>query len=452
MDRRQFLRTLGATSLSIPLLQHGLLRSAQAGAGRAQRIIFLYYPDGVAGPSQDGDPSLWHARGSETNFEVGALTQPFAHHKARTLYFNGLSMGGTDAGSHPGGAKKLLTAVDGGNGRSIDHVLAQTVGADRPHRHLYLGAMANQDNASGDKHISYPSAGQSMAPEDDPLRAFSRLFEGGSTGGSTGGGPSPEVLRKVSVIDGMLDELRDFQSRLGATEKAKVDLHLSSLREVEQNIKRDIEPGTPPPAASCGAPSLDTRGLSPEALYDPGRFPDLLRTQIDLMVLAMQCNLTRVGVIQGSHHTSELIMSRFMGTDMYDPGFDMRSHQASHYGAHHDPSRREFSDYVKQRRWWSSQFAYLLDSLAARPEGDGTMLDHSVVVMCTEVCDGNTHLHDDMPIVVAGGGGGALRTGRLIQPGYRRHGQLWAALSAAMGHDVAGFGDAGDGVLREILV
>lgn len=451
MNRRQFLRTLSATALSVPMLQRGLLSPAMADERRAQRIIFFYYPDGVAGPSQDGDRSLWHATGSETDFQVGELTRPFEHHKAQTLYFNGLSMGGTDAGSHPGGAKKLLTAVDGGNGSSIDHVLAQAVGADRPHRHLYLGAMANQNNASGDKHVSYPSAGQSLAPEDDPMRAFSRLFAGGSTG-SSGDQPSPEALREVSVIDGMLDELKAFQAKLGNTDKAKVDLHLTSLREVEQRIKQDLQSNNPPPAATCAQPQLDTRGLGSQALYEPARFPDALRTQVDLMVLAMQCNLTRVGVIQGSHHTSELIMSRFEGTDMHDPGFDMRSHQASHYGPHHDRSRREFSDYVKQRTWWSTQFAYLLDSLAARPEGTGTMLDNSIVVMCTEVCDGNTHLHDDMPIVVAGGGGGALKTGRLIQPGYRRHGQLWAALSHAMGHPINGFGDAGDGVLSQILV
>ena len=107
----------------------------------------------------------------------------------------------------------------------------------------------------------------------------------------------------------------------------------------------------------------------------------------------MACGLTKVGVIQGSQHTSELIMSRFRDTEMYDAGFDMRSHQASHYGARHDRSNRLYSDFVKQVNWWVSQYAYLLQQLRARPEGDGTMLDHSVVLLCTEVSDGNTHSH-----------------------------------------------------------
>jgi len=84
--------------------------------------------------------------------------------------------GPTDVGSHPGGAKKLLTGVDGGNGISIDHHLAQTVGAGDPFRSLYLGAMANQNGASGDKHISYVAAGVTATPDDDPAAAFGRVF------------------------------------------------------------------------------------------------------------------------------------------------------------------------------------------------------------------------------------------------------------------------------------
>ena len=85
-------------------------------------------------------------------------------------------MGGTDAGSHPGGAKKLLTGVDGGGGESLDRYLARSALGAAPFRHLYLGAMATQNNASGDKFISYPSAGTTAAPEDDPMTAFGRLF------------------------------------------------------------------------------------------------------------------------------------------------------------------------------------------------------------------------------------------------------------------------------------
>src|SRR6185295_2365623 len=108
-----------------------------------------------------------------------------------------------------------------------------------------------------------------------------------------------------------------------------------------------------------------TSGLDPTNLYAPERFPQILRAQMDVMVQAMACGKTRVGVIQASHHTSDLIMSRFAGTPMYDPGFDMRSHQASHYGASHDDGHREYHAYVQQVTWWVQQYAYLLSQLDA---------------------------------------------------------------------------------------
>ncbi len=110
-------------------------------------------------------------------------------------------------------------------------------------------------------------------------------------------------------------------------------------------------------------------------------------------------------------------MSRFAATPMYDPGFDMR----------------------------------LLDELAALPKDGATMLDHSLVLLATEVCDGNTHAHDDMPFVLAGGGSGSVRTGRLLQFGYRRHADLLLAIAHAMGDRLGGFGDASSGPLPGLL-
>jgi hypothetical protein len=458
VSRRQILHLLGRSALFLPFLS--LLRPRPAGAaGVAKRAIFFYFPDGVAGPSQEGDPSLWHAQGSETDFTLPAQLEPLTAHKGDCVFLNGLSMGPTDSGSHPGGAKKLLTAFDGGNGESIDQMLARTAGAQAPFRHVYLGAAANANNASGDKHISYPSPGQSITPEDNPRQAFEFLFGKGGSGGSSGAagaggaagsaasGPDPV---EVSVIDGLLDDMKELQGKLGDTEKSKLALHFESLRQAEKRIK---SAGTPPVGAppSCGSPSLDTAGFTDEQLGDPASFPAILRAQIDLMVLAMQCGLTQVGTIQASIHTSELIMSRFVGSEMYDPSFDMRSHQASHYGAAHDPQKREFTDFVKQGRWWVSQFAYLLDQLKSRPEDGGTMLDNSVVLLCTEVCDGNTHLHDNMPFVLAGGAGGAIKTGRLLSYDGLRHGGLHASIARSMGQMIGSFGDTPQGPLPGLL-
>ena len=183
-SRRTLLRAAAASALALPLggLDPAGRRALAAPSGGARRVIFFYFPDGVAGPSADGSPSLWHLQGSERSFSLNEQLQGLGTLKDDCVFLTGLSSGPTDTGSHPGGAKKLLTAVDGGNGESIDQYLAKTAGAGALFRHLYLGAMANHNSASGDKHISYPSAGTSATPEDSPMRAFERLF-----------GPSPRT-------------------------------------------------------------------------------------------------------------------------------------------------------------------------------------------------------------------------------------------------------------------
>ncbi|MCK6515484.1 DUF1552 domain-containing protein [Myxococcota bacterium] len=448
LTRRALLQGAAASALAIPAF--GLLRpEARAASGLAERIIFFYFPDGVPGPSQDGEASLWHASGSESSFTLGEALKGLEPWKDRCLFFNGLSLGATDTGSHPGGAKKLLTATDYGNNESIDQHLSRSVGADAWWRHLSLGVMSKADNASGDKLISYVGPGSPLSPEDNPSTAFGLLFgDGGGSSTDDGGEPDATALRRGSVLDANLEDLEELRAQLDGSERAKLDLHVEAVREVERRVTGTS--GSGGGTGSCEVPALSDSFTS-EELYDPARFPDLLKTQIDLMVLSMACGLTRVGTLQCSHHTSELLMSRFPGTEMYDPSYDMRSHQASHYGSKHDWNKREFKAFVQQRQYWVDQFAYLLERLDAMPEGDGTMLDNSLVVLCTEVCDGNTHLHDNMPFVVAGGGGGAIHNGRLLQYGYERHGKLFVSLARAMGEDLWSFGDAASGDLYGVL-
>lgn len=460
LTRRGLIRTLGGVAAALPFLLDP--RRARAADGRARRAIFFYFPDGVPGTSAEGDPSEWHCSGGERDFRLGRVLEPLRDLKSECLFFNGLSMGPTDSGSHPGGAVKLLTAADHGNGESIDQYLARTVGAAAPFRHVYLGAMANVNNATGDKHISYVGPGQSVSPEDDPVRAFERLFGAGVVAPPPPPGPGSEPPparpdRRKSVLDVALADLNDLRQRVGPAERTRLDLHAESIRELERRIDALAPEGQPAPepgrpaAPSCDMPSLAAGDLNPGLLYAPERFPQILDLQTEILVQAMACGLTNVGVIQCSVHTSELIMSRFPDTEMSDPGFDMRSHQASHYGPRHDDARREYRDYVSQRRWFVSRFAALLQALRGRPEGDGSMLDHSLVFCGSEVSDGNTHLHDDMPFLLAGRAGGAVEPGRLLSYGYRRHADLLIAMARAMGDGLAAFGDTSGGPLPGVL-
>lgn len=446
LSRRSALRMLGVGAVAAPFL--GLLRpgAARAQGGAARRVIFFYFPDGVPGQSQNGEASEWHATGSGTNFQLPRAAAPLDRWRDHCVFFRGLSMGATDSGSHPGGAKKLLTAVDGGNGESIDQYLSRTVGGTSFWRHLYLGVQANYNNASGDKHIVYPTPGQTIPPLDDPRAAFEALFGAKAPVVSGGSTSAPEVDPvRASVLDALLGDLGSLRARLGTTESAKLGLHLDALREIETRLYGTVDQGQVVAAASCEQPSIDTGSFGDAQLYDPSAFPAILKAQIDLAVLATACGLTRVVTLQGGFHTSELIMSRFPDTPMHDPGYDMRSHQASHYGASHNNQSREYNAYVQQRVWWAEQFTYLLERLDSLPDGDGTMLDSSICVLITEVCDGNTHMHDDMPFVLAGNACGRISTGRLIDTGYRRHSDLWVSVANAMGQRTEWFGDASSG-------
>jgi hypothetical protein len=451
MNRRTLLRAGGASVLALPFLR--LLERRHAGAHvtptNARRLIVFYYPDGVPGVSSNGEPSAWHPSGDGTQFQLSSVLASLQPYRDRCVFFRGLSMGPTDAGSHPGGMKKLLTATDGGNGISIDRRLATSIGGGDAFSSLILGAMANHNGASGDKHVSYIAPGVTVSPNDDPAAAFAQVFAGAGTSG--GGGPTvdPRKDRKLSVLDRARQDLVALRGKLGDTERSKLELHLEAVREVEQRVNGLGGGGSS--GATCEDPAIDASGLAGSALYAPENFPRILRAQMDLVVQAMACGRTRVGVIQAAQHTSELIMSRFMGTPMHDPAFDMRSHQASHYGASHDLAHREYKAFVQQRTWWIEQLAYLLGALAARPEDEGTMLDYSLVLCCTEVCDGNTHGHDDMPFILAGGGGGRIRTGRVLNVGYRRHGDLLIAIAHAMGDPIGYFGDASSGPLPGLL-
>ncbi|MFO0589440.1 MAG: DUF1552 domain-containing protein [Polyangiaceae bacterium] len=441
ISRRGLLRALGGAALAMPFYQLLDAKPARADV-TAKRVIFFYFPDGVALPS--GGSSLqndFHAQGTGSSFTLSKQLEPLAPFKDDCVFLRGLHMGSAGENNHGEGAKKLLTGVDGGNGQSLDQYLASTFGAGAAWHHLYLGAMSKQNKdtpRSADAYVSYPSAGQSIVPEDNPRAAFEALFGQGSIGQPGQTMPDPD---DVSVIDGVLDDMNSLKARLGNVEKSKLDVHLTALREAEKRIKNVS--GSPP--ASCDSPVAP--GIDEGSLYKDATFPATLQAQMDLMVLAMACGVTNVGTIQASYHTSELIMSRFENTEMYAPNFDMRSHQASHYGS---AGSDLFNAYVLQVRWWMSQFAYLLDALKKRPDGDGTMLDTSLVVLCTEVSDGNSHSHHDMPFLLGGRANGRLSTGRALSYDGVRHSGLLTSIAHAAGQSV-NFGQDCPGPLPGLL-
>jgi hypothetical protein len=338
---------------------------------------------------------------------------------------------------------------------SFDQYLGSTFGASNYYPHLYLGAQAHAAPPASDGDdwfIGYRN-GSYVSPEDNPGVAFGKLFPNGMlpsvpappTGemGDPSAPPDPALLRDKSIIDVVLADIHDLEGRLDGENARKLDLHLQAVREVERRIAAltgkpsDMgDPDAPPGVVgNCDTPQLAFGA----ALYDPALFPDLLAAQMDVMVTAMACGLTRVGTLQCSRHTSPLSMP-FAGATR-----TMQSHEASHNDA---------TVFLDQRVWFFAQLKGLLDRLAARADPDvvgATMLETTLVLSITEIDWGPTHKHYDMPFLLAGGTGGRLRSGTSFDTAGRHHSHLLATIASALGTSASGWFDGNHSTIDGLL-
>lgn len=425
-NRRSFLRMLGAAGVASPLALT-LGRNAAAATGDV-KVMFVYVPDGVI-------PSLWHPTGGVTGFSLPEMTAPLEPIKDDLVFVRGLKMYAGGA-THEGGVAKLIT---GDGPVSLDLFLGDEIGDGTPHKSVQLGVATNFQNGSGS--MSYIGAGQQVAPDDNPLSAFERLF--GDLQGPEGPPPGPDwdKIRSTRVIDRSLDDLQRLRTRLGATERDKLDIHLDALQEVEAQIKGTV-------TGSCTDVVWNTEGFTvSETDYYPKtwemeeHFALVGKLQMDLAVLALSCGVTRVASLMWSHPVSP---TRVPGL-----GTSSANHDASHYGA--DLSGPLAQDYIAYKRFFNEQLVYLVQRMAAIPDGDGTLLDNTILFMGTDINDGNLHDHNDMPFVLAGRAGGQLATGRSLD--FRgtaggedeAHSKLLVSIANLAGVPIDEFGYTGKG-------
>jgi hypothetical protein len=422
-SRRNFVRGLGASAALAPFLSS--LYASRTRAAPQKRALFVYVPDGCI-------PAKWHPTGSETSFTLPEMSAPLDPIKQHLVFIDGLTMYSGGA-THEGGAAKVLTGV---GAQSLDIFLGEKIGAASPFRSLQLGVGSTFQNGSGS--VSYIGSGQPVNPDDDPLNAFSRVF------GSVGGGADADLAKrkKQSVLDAALADLSALQTKLGNTEKQKLGVHLDSLREVEKRIM-----GGGAATASCGAPSFDRRGFQvietdyyPKTYHKEEQFKTVGLMQMDLAVLALACGATNVASLQWSHAVSP--------THILETGVTTANHDASHYG---EPSSQNAKDFVTLKRWFMDQFVYLIEKMENTPDEGGSLLDNSVVVLCSELGDSNLHDHDRVPFVLAGGAGGAIRTGRYLNYQGKHNGKnephtkLLVSVANAVGAGIDSFGYTGEG-------
>ncbi|MDQ3032412.1 MAG: DUF1552 domain-containing protein [Myxococcota bacterium] len=422
MQRRGFLKGLAAGAALAPIGLHTLARSARA-EGEV-RALFVYVPDGCI-------PDLWHPRGSESAFTLPAMSAPLESIRAHCTFLDGLDMYAGGA-THEGGCAKVLT---GNAETSLDVFLGQALREGVPHPSLHLGVGANFENGSGSMSRLH---GAEVKADDDPLNAFERLF-----GRADAGESSEEELRlrrRRSVLDAVSGDLGATRARLGASERTKLEVHLESLRELERRLVAGGSGSCTDVAWNAGGyRNLETDHY-PKSYHREDNLLPVGALQQDLAVLALGCGLTRVCSLMWSHPVSP--------THLPDTGSPLGNHDASHFGAPDSESARHFTS---MKRWFCERFAELITKLESTPDGGGTLLDSTVVLLCSELGDSNAHDHRRVPFVVAGGAGGRLRGNRFLD--YRgassgeneAHSKLLVSIARACGVDVETYGYAGHG-------
>ncbi len=416
ISRRSVLKGMSAL---VPLSMGFYARPVLAGPG-PKRAVFFFIPDGCI-------PSLFHPTGSEFSFTLSPMTKPLEAVKNRCVFVSGLTMyeGG---GSHEGGVAKVLT---GNNTLSMDVFLGQQIGQSSKFSSLYLGVHGTHE---GNTFFSYLPGNKARTPEDNPVAAFRGIF--GTPGGAAAGAADP----RASVLDVSRRELASLSARLGSIERAKLDLHMTALREVEQRIQAASAPTTT--GGSCQPATFNREGFTvPEgfngypAIFNREENFELVgKLQMDLAVQALACDVTRVVSIQWSHPVSP--------TAMAFTGSTQRHHDASHYG---NPDSSTAANFVLLQAYYTGRLAYLINELAKRPDGDGTLLDSTLILLFSELGDSNVHSHDDMPFILAGGAGGALRGGRFLNYPKEAHSKLLVSVANAMDVPINSFGYTGRG-------
>jgi Protein of unknown function (DUF1552) len=446
LPRRTVLRGAGGIALALPFLDAmSMLRPRRArAAGVAKRFIVFFSANGTI-------MNNWAPGGGETNFTLSPILTPLASHRDQLLILRGLnnevSYNSPGSNAHDLAMGTMLTAapmkigpsglgraghiIDGtAGGTTIDQQIAKTIGAGRRFTSLSLGVQSTSTILEPMVlKMSYRAPGDPVIPEDDPAKAFAALF--GDTQATQAAIQSLQK-RRGTVLDAVLADLTDLSAKVGASDKAKLDRHATSIRELEKQL---LTVGST--TASCGGskPVAPTVSLTPYSCLQDARpatcvgdFPSIGKAQMDILTLALACDLTRVATIQWSTAESTVVHSELAVT-------------GEHHKLSHDDTAAA-ADLTKVNTWYAQQFSTLLDKLGAVTDADGqTLLDGSVVFWVNELSRGSDHNRRDLPYILAGKGNGALRPGRYLHNVGDPHNKLFASFLNMFGIAGNGFGD-----------
>jgi len=423
-SRRQFLRGLG-TCLALPALES--LRPLAAVAGTVEgkapvRAAFVFFPNGAI-------PGTWWPKGEGTEFEFSRTLKPLEPLRGQIQILGGLDQkaayGGPDgAGDHARGNGVFLTGVrlkksatDLRAGVSIDQCMAKEIGHLTRLPSLELSSDAVRTSGACDSgyacayqfNLSWSSATTPVAAESNPRLVFERLF------GAGGPGEREENLRRRqqdqrSVLDFVREEARNMNRRLNGRDRDKLDQYLTGIREIETTIEKAERLGVP------ADPGVETPSGIPQ---DRAQYVQLM---FDMLALAFQTDSTRVGTLLLGHDGDNRSLPEI--------GISEGHHDLSH----HFNNEEKIQKLSEIDLWYAKQFARFLQKLKETPDSDGqSVLQNSMIVYGSGNADGNRHTHSNLPLILAGGGGGTLKPGRYVQHGSRPMSDLFLSLADRMG-------------------
>jgi len=403
-SRRHFLRGLG-TLMGLPVLEsltpRGFAAAAQAPANPV-RMAFLYTPNGV-------NVDHWYPTGIGETYQLGQSMQLLEAHRQDFSIISGLChdkarANGDGGGDHARATATFLTGVqprktagaDIQLGISVDQIAADKVGQQTKLASLELSTDGQRSAGRCDSgyscayqfNLAWRNETMPLAPEMDPRLAFERVFGSGASG-------SPEeAARRRALHKGVMDivmaDAKRLQSKVNPTDRAKLDEYFTSLREVEQRVERaeklskELPPGVTVPSGV------------------PATYQEHIRVMFDLLVLAFQTDSTRVSTFLMAHDGSNRAFPEIGVPDAH--------HQISHH--QRDPEKLRKIALIDQ--FYLSQLSYFLKKLKSTPDGQGNLLDNSMIVYGGGISDPDRHDHSNLPIILAGKGGGALHPGRHI--------------------------------------
>ncbi|MEQ9322699.1 MAG: DUF1552 domain-containing protein, partial [Polyangiaceae bacterium] len=227
-----------------------------------------------------------------------------------------------------------------------------------------------------------------------------------------------------SVLDAVIKDYEAFNGKLGYDDRQRLEQHLEAIREVEKRL--DAVGGF---GEACELPIIDSPG---SAYEQESNYPVTGRAQMDLLVMALACDITRVASLQWSRAVSNVNFGNLGVPQQLSEGH----HSLSHYDDNQGAAQADLLEINKN----TEQFAYLLGKMDAIQEGDGTMLDNTVVVWVNELGKGNSHTRNDIPFLLAGGCQGYFETGRALDLNGAPHGQLLVSIANAMDVPITTFG------------